>query len=358
MSRIKLINKLGITAGAVFVVSILALISLEPYLKGRNEMHDEKLKKYISGLTEKYQSYLREKASEIDSLPVDSKIIGDIKSKILHESPNIKLYLWMADNNGEFVFGNPEEAFERMNKEYDKYRDNIENDGHFLNRNEYLSNLIAHQNKIDFSEFELKQIVEKYKQRYKWRFYREGANIYGYRYPYRFLLSNSVTDATGKVIGELYLKIDDSKNHRFYQYNAANYELSGTLNSMFGIIAFFSGMFLWFLLPAWVYTDARQRDAKNPGLWAFLSLISIIFGWTLYLIARPSTYKSLHCPECQNELDGTKAFCPYCGFDLTHTFCPQCQYPVDQSWKFCPNCRAELVEEAKKENIPVGKEEN
>ena len=107
-----------------------------------------------------------------------------------------------------------------------------------------------------------------------------------------------------------------------------------------------SGLFLWFLVLTWVYIEAKQQDVKNPLGWAFITLISfIIFGLTIYLITRPKTLKSFHCPQCEKELNGTKAYCPYCGFDLSSTFCPQCQYSIKQDWLFCPSCRAELKQE-------------
>jgi predicted amidophosphoribosyltransferase len=103
------------------------------------------------------------------------------------------------------------------------------------------------------------------------------------------------------------------------------------------------------MLPTWVYIDAQQRDLSNPGLWAFITLISLIFGLAIYLITRPSALKSLTCPKCENALNGG-AFCPHCGFDLSSTYCPQCQYPIKPEWAFCPNCRSELQEKKQVES--------
>lgn len=364
MSRKKLICKLAIPAAVIFLVSILVLLYQIPYRDSQAEKRERELKNHVSNLTQQYQKYLSETASKITSVPADPKIIGDTQSKILQERTQVKLYLWMIDNEGEFVFGSPATTFAKMNAAYDRYKDNIEDDGHFLNRNEFLENLIAYHDIIDFSEFESKMTSKN--QVYSWRFYSEGTEFYGPRpkwvtsWPaalprvfisgsqsiqaYRFLLSSPVTSASGEVIGQLFLKIDDSKNKKLYnnRHLAESEDVYAKLNPIFGVLTFFSGLFLWFLLPTWVYTDARQRDARSPGLWAFLTLISLFFGLTIYLITRPSTYKSFRCPECENELNGTNAFCPHCGFDLAGIFCPQCQYPVKQSWQFCPNCRAGL----------------
>jgi predicted amidophosphoribosyltransferase len=62
--------------------------------------------------------------------------------------------------------------------------------------------------------------------------------------------------------------------------------------------------------------------------------------------------KSLHCPKCENQLNGSGAFCPHCGFDLSSTYCPQCQYPVKPEWAFCPNCRAEMKQRNSLETPP------
>jgi len=138
----------------------------------------------------------------------------------------------------------------------------------------------------------------------------------------------------------------------YYSKNrAARDDLYSVLNPIFGILAGFSGFILWFLLPTWVYIDAQQRDVKNPGLWAFLTLVSAMFGLIIYLITRPPGLKTLNCPQCDKELNGTKAYCPYCGFDVSSTFCPQCQYPIKPDWTFCPSCRADLKQEKPESEI-------
>lgn len=369
MDRKKIFKKLAIPAAVIFIMALLILLTQIPYRNSQAKKRERVLENHITGLTEKYQNYLRETASKITSVPADPKIIGEIQSDILQQSPQIKLYMWMNDKSGDFIFGSPATAFKKLNTAFDKYEDNIKKDGHFINRNDFLNNLIVYHDEVDFTEFESPTLFKN--ENYRWRFFKEGdkfnffprvpspvGNPYHFfvgdsRYTpsWRYLLSSAVSNDSGEVIGELYLKIDDFKNRKLYQdRNAAEHDdLFGTLNPILGILMFFSGLFLWFLLPAWVYTDARQRDARSPGLWAFLTLISLVFGLTIYLLARPSSYKTLYCPQCENELNGTKAFCPHCGFDLAGTFCPHCQYPVKESWQFCPSCRAELSGEKKTE---------
>ena len=354
------------------------LIAVIFYRNSQAKQKERVLENHITGLTEKYQNYLRETAAKITSVPASPKIIGEIQSKILQESPQIKLYMWMNDKSGDFIFGSPATVFKKMNIAFDKYEDNIKKDGHFISRNDFLNNLIVYHDQVDFSEFESQNLLKN--ENYRWRFYKEGESPFSYlpRKPFpgevtyafmgdvrytpswRYLLSSAVSNDSGEVIGELYLKIDDFKNRKLYQNRntAERDDLFGTLNPILAFLMIISGLFLWFLLPAWVYTDARQRDARSPGLWAFLTLISLIFGLTIYLLARPSSYKTLYCPQCENELNGIKAFCPHCGFDLAGTFCPHCQYPVKQSWQFCPSCRAELRERKAKNEAEINENAN
>jgi predicted amidophosphoribosyltransferase len=160
-------------------------------------------------------------------------------------------------------------------------------------------------------------------------------------------LSAPVTDTAGAVVGNLFLKVDDSANIKLYlsRYYAIRSSIyNELLEPLFGTFAVLSGIFLWFLLPSWVYIDAQQRGLSNPGVWAFIALISLVFGLAIYLITRPATMKSLHCPKCENQLNGG-AFCPHCGFDLSSTYCSQCQYPIKPEWAYCPNCRAGLTQQ-------------
>jgi hypothetical protein len=189
----------------------------------------------------------------------------------------------------------------------------------------------------------------------QWRFYQEPNEEYDYSRPRTFVFSAPVTDEDGTVKGTLFLKVDDSVNHELYssRYRVVHSGIyDDFLEPLFATFAFLSGLFLWFLLPSWVYIDAQQRAVSNPGVWAFISLISLIFGLAIYLITRPSTTKSLHCPKCENQLNGAGAFCPHCGFDLSSTYCPQCQYPIKPEWSFCPNCRAEIKQRNSLETPP------
>jgi hypothetical protein len=110
-----------------------------------------------------------------------------------------------------------------------------------------------------------------------------------------------------------------------------------------GVIAMVASViWLWFLLPSWVYIDAQQRHVPRPLLWSLLTLIGSVFALIVYLVSRPTDTGEFQCPQCGKTLNGSKAGCPYCGADLSAVFCPQCQYPLKASWSFCPSCRSAL----------------
>ncbi len=364
MNRIKLIRKMAIPGAIIFVVSIIVLLSQIPYHDRQNAKRATLLNEHVDKLTQEYQKYLTETAQKIKSLPIDQKLLSDVQSKFLREKSKIKLYMWMNTADKKFVFGVPSVSFARLNSAYDEYEDIIKSGGRFLNRNEFILQVIHNSDKIDFSTFGKSDTQISYRYRsgiYSTPLRLDGELNYRDRYnnPYVIALSTPIMNESGVIIGELYLKLDDSANLSLYRNRrfAEDNDIYSVLNPLFGILTGFSGLFLWFLLPTWVYVDAQQRDAKNPGLWAFLSVISLFFGMTIYLLTRPSTYKAFHCPKCENELNGTKAFCPHCAFDLSGTFCPQCQYPIKPNWQFCPNCRAGLEQEVKKEIVEGQKSE-
>jgi len=173
-------------------------------------------------------------------------------------------------------------------------------------------------------------------------------------------VSSPVKDDQGHLLGNIYLKVDDSVNAGMYmarRYLEREDVFDTRLLEPALIILGFIVMFLWFLLPTWVYIDSRQRGIRNPILWVILALISGPFGWLVYLITRPAEPDAMNCPQCANELNGTRAFCPYCGFDLSNTFCPECQYPVKPDYLFCPSCRTELNKGAKKPKPRRGKKD-
>ncbi|MEE9169507.1 MAG: sigma factor [bacterium] len=230
----------------------------------------------------------------------------------------------------------PSNPFVQVNSAYDENAESIKKEGLYSHRDEFLMDIIDQLDKMDFGNIVIDKIKQFHDSRrlQSWYYSRDRG----------LALSAPVTNDAGLVQGTLFLRIDDSINHELY-YSRNRAESKDPFNNylpLFIAFAIVSGIFLWFLLPTWVYIDAQQHDVNNPGVWAFITLISLVFGLAIYVITRPATMRSHHCPQCENELNGSGAFCPHCGFDLSNTYCPQCQYPIKQDWTFCPSCRAGL----------------
>jgi hypothetical protein len=370
MNKKKLIRKMAIPAAAIFVISMIVLLLENPIESNMYQKHVARLDAHVTKLTQENQKYLAEVAKKFAAAGsgdlAASRAVAELQSEFLLENQKLnqaRKYLWMSNQRGEFIFGVPAQAFAKLNDGFDKNREIIIADGHYKDRNDFLMTLVDKHDDIDFSERELaKQESERYyygrnEKVTAWRFYREPQIDTPYRQYYRpttFVLSAPIANEAGAVEGVLFLKVDDSANRQLYfsRYYATRESIyNELLEPIFTTFAVLSGLFLWFLLPSWVYIDAQQRAVGNPGVWAFIALISLIFGLAIYLITRPSTMKSLHCPKCENQINGG-AFCPHCGFDLSSTYCPQCQYPVKAEWAFCPNCRAELKQQKSLETPP------
>jgi hypothetical protein len=371
MERKKLIVKMALIGIFVFLAASTGRILEVVHNQMIKEELTGKRKRLVTELGREYQKYLNETATKIRQLPIDQYLINQISSDVLKKSLITKLYLWMSNPEGKFIFGVPYPVFERLNKSYDKYRDVIKADGYYVDRNDFLLKLVHRHEEIKFSQFDVNILKRDSERRLRmegnmlseysrgsvgWRFYKENADILDYKDPLRIELSAPVMDNNQQMIGTLFLKIDD------YSTPTLRSDLQGKnfLNTILfpACTGFFAAslVFLWFLLPSWVYIDARQRDVKNAYRWALLTVVSFGVAWLIYLMVRPATLKSFHCPQCEKELNGTKAFCPYCGFDLSHVFCPQCQYPVQSEWQFCPSCRTDLTKKPQtQEEIPEEK---
>jgi len=368
MSKKKLIRKMAVPAAIIFIISIIVLLLFEGPVESRMyQQHVARLNAHLTELTQKNQADLAEIAGKIAAIATGeisaSRVVAELQSEFLRENQKIdqvKKYLWMSNQNGEFIFGVPAQVFARLGEGFDKNRDMISKDGYYKDRNDFLMKLVDRHDNIDFSGRVLSEqegpgyYYGRNEGLIEWRFYKEPKEDWNYSRPRTLVLSAPVANTAGAVEGILFLKVDDSGNEELYysRNRAAHSHLYHELLApLFATLAVLSGMFLWFLLPSWVYIDAQQRAVSNPGVWAFIALVSLIFGLAIYLITRPSNLKSLHCPKCENQLNGG-AFCPHCGFDLSSTYCPQCQYPIKAEWAFCPNCRAELAQQKKLEALP------
>lgn len=345
MSKIKRIQKTAIILAIILLIPISILVLRTPYINHQYARHLKESEVHIAMLTKYYQAYLDSLAQGITSLNMDPIFLKKMESKYLSERQqpsHIEKYLWMSKTNGQFVFGIPEAVFSKMNEKYDQYEPIIKSDNHFYDRNDYLTKLIDRHKIINFKEFEMEKEPEH--NGYQWRFntgsLTDKENWYSYYRPSSLVFTSTINNSEGQLIGTLFLKIDDIPNKKLYYNKNRLYE--DDIPEVLMPFIIIPIICLWFLLPTWVFIDGQQRNMKNPLLWAILSLISLFFGLIVYLIVRPATIQAHNCPQCEKELNGTKAYCPYCGFDVSTVYCQQCQYPLKPDWLFCPSCRAEL----------------
>lgn len=327
MERKKLITKMALIAIVIFIISGGGLVYESIYEISMEKKNEYRKKQRIYELTRYYQRDLDKAAAKIKRLPLDPQVLSQIKSDIFGKSEKTNAYFWMSNPKGEFIFGVPHPIFMRLNRIFDKNRTIIEKRGYIVDRNDFLLKFVDKHNKIRFSQYDFSGSL------------RER----GFHYSSGLLLefSSPVINQEQQVIGDLYLKVDDYSNR--YDYGDTDW-FHPVLFEITHVLFALSAVFLWLLLPSWVYIDARQRDVKRAFMWAILTVISFGFAAIVYIITRPAELKTFHCPECEKELNGTKAFCPYCGLDLSSTICPQCQYSIKPDWQFCPNCRCDLTQ--------------
>lgn len=354
MKRKQLIVKLAIAAVIIAVISLSGVIYENLHETRLREMNRQRRDQKIAELTREYQKYLDETAKTLSESTVTQELISRINSYVFNKRPNTKLYLWMTDKEGTFVFGVPSADFVRLNRIFDKHRTNIEKEGNFVDRNDFLLKLTGRQDEISFSrtpsvpryaELEINSTIRIIENIHYPRYRRSSNTI---------VLSSPIVSSEQQVSGDLYMKVDNENVLDIMDYR--NDVLDEILFPLAHILLGISTVFLWILIPSWIYIDARQRDVKRAFMWAFLTVITFGFAAAIYLVTRPAAVRTFLCPECEKELNGTKAFCPHCGFDLSSTFCPQCQYQVKADWQFCPNCRFDLTSKAGAKEEEKGKE--
>lgn len=89
-----------------------------------------------------------------------------------------------------------------------------------------------------------------------------------------------------------------------------------------------------FMLPWWVYLDARPRTEKALPLSIFVAITNFL-GWLTYLVIRPEEQRQ--CPACATLLEPGFRLCPFCGWGAASR-CRDCGRPGRVEWHFCPYC--------------------
>lgn len=321
--RKQILRRAAQVAAAVFVVggvgSLVSIALYESWHEGQQRARARAREEQVA----QSRDYLAQVARRITRLPVDAAVSAEVQSRYFEEYPKTRIFVWATDTAGGFLFGVPAEEFGRLNLAYDRHRGEIDKDGFYADRNAFLRRLIGHE-EIDFSA-----VLGGDSEEAGWRAFREDDREWS-------LYSVAMKAPDGAVLGTLYMKVARKDDETWPHSDVAELR-----QGLFAAATVLSGLFLWFLLPTWVYVDARERGVPRARLWSLLTLISLFVGLIVYLIARPEEAKVLQCPGCGREVNGG-AFCPHCGRDLAGAFCSACRYPLEPDWAFCPSCRTEI----------------
>jgi len=324
----KLITRMALGAGTVLAIALLLGGVTLALLHSDRERWEYDQKREREELVERSRKYVGELAKRIARLPVDPTLVGEIESRYFEERASGPMQVWAMGTGGEFLFGVPKESFSRLNAVYDREVTPRLKEGVFFDRQSFL---LGHLDEgddlglpgdLDGDAEEPARLLERLR--------RHADDSDG-----SFVLSAPLKSADGLALGSLYLERQSAEREYFREDQRLQF-----LGGLAGAGAALSFIFLWVLLPTWVYVDARERGVRRAPLFAFLTVISSLVGLVVYLIARPENAKTLTCPGCEREVNGG-AFCPHCGRDLSASFCGTCRYPLKPDWAFCPSCRTE-----------------
>jgi hypothetical protein len=278
---------------------------------------------------ERSRAYLAEVAKKIERLPVDPTLIGEIESRYFEESASGPMHVWATGTSGQFLLGVPREAFSRLNAIYDREITPRLKEGVFFDRQSFILGHLD-QDAEALLPHDLASDEEQVGE-FLARLRHPGDRSQG-----AFVLSAPLKSPDGVALGNIYLKRGPREPEEYRPDGRLEVVAGGA-----GAVAALAFVFLWVLLPTWVYVDGRERGIRRAPLFAFLTVISSLVGLLVYLIARPEDGRILTCPGCGKELNGG-AFCPHCGRDLQASFCSACRYPLKPDWVYCPACRTEI----------------
>jgi hypothetical protein len=339
----KLIARLALAAGIVLALALVVVGGTTLAERSEREEQERRVKQEREQLVESSRKYLGELARRVDRLPVDPSLVGEIESRYFEDRAQAEvgpgagsraaaagpLQVWAMGTEGRFLFGVPREAFEKLNAVYDQDVAPNLKAGVFVDRQTFLRTLADSSDEIGPKSFAAEPSEDDASAWNRWRGYGQDADR-------SFVVSAPLKTSAGVALGSIYLKRALPRVGEL----GRNDDLRGA-RAAAGVAAALAGVFLWLLLPTWVYVDARGRGVRRAWLFGFLTALSAVVGLIVYLIARPESPAVLQCPGCGREIDGG-AYCPHCGHDLSTAFCATCRYPLKPDWTFCPACRTEI----------------
>jgi len=311
----------------VLIVATIAFAVAQAELDRRREENWAQERRQREQAMQGYRAYLNETAKQIRTIPVDPRVVAQAETRYFEEQRKAKLYLWAIDRDGRFLFGVPNEEFARLNSAYDSYHQAIQSEGHFTDRQDFIRRLAGSHAELNLPG---KVGVAGVPLGVPWL----GAG-WEYMYSEHYVFSAPMEDKSGQVLGTLYLKVTDLGFESRYRSGGID-AVADVSGGVLGIAL----LFVWFMVPTWVYLDARSRGMKSPVWWSAVVLVSFVFGLCVYLILRPERSAGV-CPKCGRTTNGG-TYCPFCGSPVRSEFCGKCGYPTQPDWVYCPNCQVEL----------------
>jgi hypothetical protein len=324
----KLIRRMAAFAVFVLALGVAAAVFTSVFASRARSTRREQMRDQRLQAVDGARSYLEELAGQIAAVPVDPTIAGEVQARYFEEVAEGRRFVWGMGADGAFLFGVPREDFARLNTAWNTHEASIVGQGSFVDRQDFLRQLVQQSVRLDQSDLAPDPEEPADTPWSNLRHYGDNEDWMVFSAPLRA--------ADGSALGNLYFKMEDIGSRWEPWQSSGAEELHATAVAVCG----FAAVFLWFLLPTWVYVDARERGVRRALLWSFLVLISLFVGFVVYLIARPEE-TTLKCPGCDREVNGG-AYCPHCGRDLSSAFCSTCRYPLKPEWTFCPSCRTEI----------------
>lgn len=339
MGKKRLVRRAAQVGLVVLAVATVVMLLTEAMEESYRRRWRGAAEKRVESARQEYQAYLDETAPRLGGLPGDPRVVGEIQARHYRGLPDVWMYVWATAIDGQTAFGVPADAFARLSAVFDQQRDVIRLDNHYTDRDHFFRTLLHHPQRLTLEDPNAKEKDDRHGDDDWWRFHDEHRS-HDHDNARRLFLSSPIQDSTGKTVGNLNLKLLDLRDDNSWRLPSVVRHVQGLSH----VFLPFSLVWLWFLLPSWVYIDATERGVRRPVLWAALVLVGHIFALLVYLISRPGPATTeLQCPRCGKALNGAKAGCPHCGADLSSAFCVQCQYPLKAEWTHCPACRTPIT---------------
>lgn len=327
-SKKKLIRRMAVVALLALLIGLTMALITSIIASGAREERREERRRERARSVEEARSYLEDLAGRITVVPVDPAIVGEVQARYFQDVPQGRRFVWGTGADGQFLFGVPREDFARLNTVWEAHGDSIVGEGAFVDRQDFVLRLVQESDDLDLSELSPDPDEPEGTPWAELRGHDDRDDW--------MVFSAPLLASDGAALGNLYLKLEVPEP-RWEPWAGST---ADDLLAVSGVTCGFATVLLWFLLPTWVYVDARERGVRRAMLWSFLVLISCVLGLVVYVIARPEA-TTLKCPGCEREVNGG-AYCPHCGRDLSLAFCATCRYPLKADWAFCPSCRTEV----------------